>query len=87
MYTVDKHQVEPYDFLFYFSPTIPYDYPKEKVPPNLCELPLLKVYKCFLDYTKNADELKRAKHCRMYSAEFNNCKKRRDMQIFKDIRS
>ena len=85
MYNINKNFVEPYDFLFYYSPSIPYDFPKERIPKSLCEESLLLVYKCYLDYPKQGEEAKRAEDCHIYSNEFNQCKRRRDMLIFHEI--
>ncbi|CAG9313952.1 unnamed protein product [Blepharisma stoltei] len=87
MFTGDKRQVEPYDFLYYYSPSIPYDFPKERIPKNLCEKQLLLVFKCFLDYPKKSEDVRRARHCQKFSIEFNECKKRRDMDLYKEIRA
>lgn len=83
---IQKLHVEPYDFLFYTSPTIPYDFPKERLPKSLCEVSLLTVMKCYLDFSKQSEELLRAKACHSFSHEFNQCKRRRDMAIFNEIR-
>lgn len=85
MYNINKNFVEPYDFLFYYSPTIPYAFPKERIPKSLCEESLLSVYKCYLDFPKQGEDVQRAEHCHKYSNEFNQCKRRRDMHIFHEI--
>ena len=85
MYNINKSFIEPYDFLFYYSPSIPYGFPKERVPKSLCEESLLSVYKCYLDYHKQSEEVKRGEDCHKYANEFNQCKRRRDMQIFQEI--
>ena len=35
MYSIDKDFVEPYDMLYHYSPSIPYDFPKEKLPKEI----------------------------------------------------
>lgn len=86
MYNISKRFIEPYDFLLYYSPSIPYDFPKEKIPKQLCEESLLLTYKCYTDFPKQTEEILRGEACDKYASEFNNCKKRRDMTLFHDIK-
>jgi hypothetical protein len=85
MYNINKTFTEPYDFLFYYSPSIPYDFPKSRMPKSLCEEFLLSTYKCYLDYEKQGEERLRGEECDRYSSEFNQCKRRRDMQLYHEI--
>jgi len=32
MYATEKTFLEPYDMLYYYSPSVPYDFPKERLP-------------------------------------------------------
>jgi len=82
---VDKKFIEPYDFLYYFSPTIPYNFPAERVPKNLCEEQLLSTMKCYGDHPKASDEIKRGTDCARFASEFNECKRRRDSIMFREI--
>lgn len=82
---VQKRFIEPYDFLYYFSPSIPFEFPPERVPKNLCEEQLLAVMKCYGDHPKASDEIKRGTDCARFSSEFNECKRRRDSLIFREI--
>ena len=84
---IEKNFIEPYDFLFYFSPSIPYNFPPERVPQNLCEEQLLTVIKCYTDHPKASDQMKRGFDCHKYASEFNECKRRRDMRIFHEIQT
>lgn len=84
---IEKNFIEPYDFLFYFSPSIPYNFPPDRVPKNLCEEQLLTVIKCYTDHPKSSDQMKRGFDCHKYASEFNECKRRRDMRIFHEIQA
>jgi len=87
MYNVDKDFVEPYDMLYYYSPSVPYDFPKERVPQNLCEKELILMSKCILNFHKQSEDVKRARYCHKYASELNQCKRRRDMRIWAEIKS
>ena len=86
MYFVDKTCLEPYDLVYYYSPTVPYEFPKEKLPQNVCERELLQVYKCYRSFPKQSEDLQRAEACSTQTSVLNQCKRRRDMQIFHAIR-
>jgi hypothetical protein len=86
MYSIDKDFVEPYDMLYHYSPSIPYDFPKENLPKEICQKPLLLLYKCYLDYDNANEEVRRGRHCNKFANDFYHCKRRRDMNIFGLIR-
>lgn len=86
MYSIDKVFLEPYDLLFYYSPSVPFDFPAEKLPKNVCEKELLLTYKCFRSFPKQSDDVGKGKYCHEYTSAFNQCKRRRDMQIFHEIK-
>jgi len=86
MYENSKEFYEPYDLLFYHSPTIPYDFPKQRLPQSLCELELLKLMKCFREAPNHRDEVERATLCQPYTQEIYHCKRRRDLNIWANIK-
>ena len=86
MYQNIKEFYEPYDLLFYHSPTIPYDFPKDRIPQSLCETELLGLMKCFRDFNDQRDEIGRSKTCHPYTQQLYHCKRRRDINIWANIK-
>lgn len=86
MYENKKDFYEPYDLLFYHSPTIPYDFPKERLPKSLCEVEQLRLMKCFRDFDNQRDDIARARACQSSTQDLYHCKRRRDINIWANIK-
>ncbi|CAI2383545.1 unnamed protein product [Moneuplotes crassus] len=68
----------PKDFQKEPMPKIPYDFPKERLPLNLCEIELADILKC-VNYTGYTIQ------CSHYMTKYYLCKKKRDTAIFGEI--
>ncbi|KAL4489300.1 hypothetical protein ABPG72_006364 [Tetrahymena utriculariae] len=62
-----------------YSPSIPKEFPKEKIPKNLCEKELIKMIKCERIFQTNYA-------CVEDYEAFVQCKKQRDLELFKSIK-